>query len=288
MQQQARPITHAPTFTRLGGALGLSLLAHAAFLGTLAWCLRPDPTEAGGVSRKQGRPITVALVRMPVSTQVRPPAHPSARPATPRIAAMAPVQGAGRQDQAASPQPPASPQPLVHTAQPDQAPQVPQTQSPPPAAPPLPPDSPPGARFASLFAPVTSRPLGRGRWHNRTPRTTTAAQHDPALQEAQALMATRQALSERIVQINAQLAQSPLRDQCTLQVDVRRRLHAIQCHQPDDEQRLLALLADLLRPADAQEMMASDTMCLLATPAHVDWAACKAAPQAPAVELSGA
>lgn len=218
-------VLHAMASHRLGLALLASACAHAVFLALL---LRSAP-EGGGmaVSQRKGA-LTVLSLGARRSPAFRPalPEPPQAharttprpsRPTAPRTRAEPPPQPT---------------EPINAKAPPDDAP---------PAAPAAVPAQPqPGSAFTSLFAPILSQPLGRGRW-GAPPRHMPPP--DPMQLRQQAWLALTTDLRQRL----EGLPQAT----CDLQFDADSREGEVRCGSPDDTAQVWALLQGLLRPGSA-------------------------------------
>ena len=289
-----------PPFARLGGALGLSLLAHAGALATLVWALRDE--GAASVSRQKGG-ITVSLRTVPAPAKVQAGRKASLEPPGPtkrneanvpqpvRVASVTaealkrtsltrPVSVEASEnvhpartpapppEQTAAPAPSAQPQVDGGAASSEVSPPAGQ----PPAAPmPAMAASKPGAQFANLFAPLTTRPMGRGRWQT-APRP--AIPLDAQMQREQALQGLRQSLQARMMSMQGVLAQTPLADRCEVRTDLERRLAQVRCVHSADEARLWAMLAGIAT-AGTVPAEAAGPMCLQAQAHQIDWQDCQ-------------
>lgn len=289
----------------MGGALGLSVLAHALLLA--GWLYGQRAHEApSSVGQKRGS-LTVTLLA-PVQPQARPaqaspasdlhtqhrtaraqapttlathhaaPPQPSTRPATARPAPAEPPTPAAPQPAAPTPEAPTAPSPdalapaLAQThADAASAPSAsaPAAAKPPTAAP----AERPGARFANLFAPIISRPLGRGRWN--APQPLVPSQAESAMQREQAIQGTRQALTSRVEALRAQLRATALTGTCQIQVSLERQAAQLDCTDAGDQQRLAGLLQGIVNLQAAAASPAYDA-CLKASATDIQWAPCPA------------
>lgn len=242
----------------MGGALGLSVLAHALLLAGWLYgqCAHEAPSSVG---QKRGN-LTVTLLA-PVQPKARPAqASPPADLHTPPPR-TAPVQTPTTHE-AASLQAAARPATaLAALAEP------PGLVSPAPAAP----AEQPGARFANLFAPIISRPLGRGRWNAPQPLVPSPA--ESAMQREQAIQGTRQALANRVEALRAQLRATTLAGTCQIQVSLERQAAQLDCTDAGDRQRLAALLQGIVNLQTAAAGPAYDA-CLKASATDIQWAPC--------------
>lgn len=266
----------------LGGALCLSVLAHALVLAGYWYHHRHTPAPAS-LSAKQGL-LTVTLM---------PAAHATAHPARP---APAPASRLSHHTLAAhmpTPTPPPPPQrspspaptPALASIEPALQPvaeaPVDLTPPPPPPAPapaPMPATStePAGARFTNLFAPILSEPLGRPRWGRRHTAMTQAIQPAEALQQ-QAALAVRSQLQQGLEAWRAAQLMGQASFDCEAQVDYPRAEGRVQCQDPRDTATLSALLQAVLRPL-AHHDDANATTCLRLTPTQITEQACPSTP----------
>lgn len=290
----------------MGGALGLSVLAHALLLA--GWLYGQRAHEApSSVGQKRGS-LTVTLLA-PVQPKARPaqasppadlhtPPPRTAPVQTPTTHEAASLQAAARPAPAlpapAEPPAPAAPAPVAPTPEPlttatppdalAPAPALALAQtnadaasapaaSPPPAAKPptAAPAEQPGARFANLFAPIISRPLGRGRWNAPQPLVPSPA--ESAMQREQAIQGTRQALASRVEALRAQLRATALAGTCQIQVSLERQAAQLDCTDAGDRQRLAALLQGIVNLQTAAASPAYDA-CLKASATDIQWAPC--------------
>ncbi|MGQ0599385.1 hypothetical protein [Aquabacterium sp.] len=283
----------------MGGALGLSVLAHALLLA--GWLYGQRAHEApSSVGQKRGS-LTVTLLA-PVQPKARPaqasppadlhtPPPRTAPVQTPTTHEAASLQAAARPATAlaalAEPPGPVAPAPAAPT------PEAPTTAPSPGALAPAlaqanadvasaPAASPPraitattaeqpGARFANLFAPIISRPLGRGRWNAPQPLVPSPA--ESAMQREQAIQGTRQALASRVEALRAQLRATALAGTCQIQVSLERQAAQLDCTDAGDRQRLAALLQGIVNLQTAAASPAYDA-CLKASATDIQWAPC--------------
>lgn len=191
----------------LPSALVLSLVAHALVAGVVfkAWHeARPAPS----VGRQKG------ALQVTFRRDAAPPAKAAASPG------RSSTTPAPRKQRARVERPAASPKPAPAPATVATAPAEPA----------------PGARFASLFAPIVHAPLGQGRWTSR--RVNVAAPVPPEQQREQALMALRAALAARFASLADQLRVAQAQIACDLVIDIERRIGQIDCE--DGQQQALA------------------------------------------------
>lgn len=295
--QQARR-TAGSFFASLGGALGLSLLAHAATLTAVLWAMQPAASPA--VARHKGAIMVTLATPTPRSPAIS-PRHVAASASRTGKATMA-----SSRDVAARPAPPATPaptptleeaagQPSSMAVLPDPAP-VPAaphatatdaariTPSPSdtqaarpadtssaqaPGAATSPSTAQPGARFSSLFAPVIARPMGRGRWRASPDRVPPL---DALAQQEQALAGLRQALSARLAQMQASLLNTPLQGRCDIRIDLPGRRASMHCTDVSDEPRLWSMLDRIV--AAGLLGHAAAPVCIHADANRIDWQDC--------------
>lgn len=296
--QQARR-TAGSFFASLGGALGLSLLAHAGALTALLWDMRP--AAAPSAARHKGA-IVVTLATPSVR---RAGAATQASVATASRTDKAPAAPPGRTPRQDAAPPAASPAalPLPAPAIASEAPSgIPTPEAPPgeagTAATSSPVDIPsaqtkdassardatanpspaaqPGARFATLFAPVIARPMGRGRWRAPPERLPPP---DALAQREQALAGLRQALSARLAQMQASLLDTPLQGRCDIRIDPAGRRAHMLCTAASDEPRLWSLLDGLLVAGPVGH--AAEPVCIEARSHRIEWRDCAATAGAP-------
>jgi hypothetical protein len=203
-----------PKRALLPSALVLSLVAHALVAG-FVFKASQGTRPAASVGRQKGAlQVTLRRDATPPAKATTPATERSSTSATPR------KQRARVERPAAAPKPvPAPPVPAPATV----------TAAPPPA-------EQPGARFASLFAPIVHAPMGQGRWTLR--RSNAPAPVPPEQQRDQALMALRAALSARFASLGEQLRAAQAQIACDLVVDIERRIGQIECE--DGQQQALA------------------------------------------------
>lgn len=222
---------------RLGLALLASACAHVILLGL---ALRSVP-EPGGVAVSQRKGaltvLSMGISRMPVSrpSMPRPEPVPTAKTVQHRPPPLpTPVPSP-------LPPPPAEPkEPSNAKAPPSEA----------PAAAPIPVQPQPGSAFTSLFAPILSQPLGRGRW-GAPPRHMPPP--DPMQVRQQAWLALTTDLRQRLEGLPHAT--------CDIQLDADSREGEVQCASPEDTAQVWAVLQGLLRPGSAPPVSAS-ALCL--------------------------
>ena len=103
----------------------------------------------------------------------------------------------------------------------------------------------PGTAFASLFAPVMDRPLGRSTW-NRSATAPQPANIDATAQREQALLELRSKVSGRLRDLADRLAMSGQVLRCSIAVDTAQRLAEVHCDEPGDQAAPWAALQGLL------------------------------------------
>ncbi|MBI2732276.1 MAG: hypothetical protein HYX44_02880 [Aquabacterium sp.] len=261
----------------MGSAVALSTLAHAL---ALAWWLHARHNEAGtfSVSQKRGGlTVTIAPATEPARTK-SPHVEPKAatqKPTKPRVPARHSLPPAPTQAAAPSLPPPEAPSPAPT--------QLPATDTPAPADPqPLMSSRPatttqaeaPGARFANLFAPIVSRPLGRGGWQAR-PTAIEANPATAAMQREQAIQGTRQALAQRMEAMRPWLREAPLQGRCEVRIALAQHAAQLNCTEAADLQRLSPQFASLLSLQPAAASLAADA-CLLIQASEMGWQDCPA------------
>jgi hypothetical protein len=207
----------------LPSALLLSLVAHAVAAGFVYQAWR-DVRPAASVGRQKGA-LQVTLRR---------DAAPPAKTATPsserNTTAPAPRKQRARVERpAAAPKPGPTPAAATVAAVPAAGPA------------PAPAEAKPGARFASLFAPITHAPMGQGRWMSSSQRAVPPAPLPPQQQREEALMALRAALAARFAALAEQLRAAQARVACELVIDIERHIGQINCEEdPSGQQQALA------------------------------------------------
>lgn len=194
----------------LPSALVLSLVAHAVVAGFVfkAW---QETRPAASVGRQKGA-LQVTLRRdaaVPAKAATPPPERSTAAPP--------PRKQRARAERPAAPSKP--------------APATVAEATPPPSH-----TEPPGARFASLFAPIVHAPIGSGRWTSR--RSNPPAAMPPEQQREQALVNLRVALAARFASLADQLRVAQAQIACDLVIDVERHIGQIECE--DGQQQALA------------------------------------------------
>ena len=192
----------------LPSALVLSLVAHAIVGGFVfkAW---QDARPAPSVGRQKGA-LQVTLRRDAT-------ASPKAATPAPERSKTTPPP---RKQRARVERPAAAPKPAPATV----------------AAAARPPAEAPGARFASLFAPIVHAPMGSGRWASKRPHVAT--QVPPEQVREQALATLRASLASRFASLAEQLRIAQAQIACDLVIDIERHIGQIECE--DEQQRSLA------------------------------------------------
>lgn len=221
---------------RLGLALLASACAHAILLGL---ALRSVPESGGTVASQRKGALTVLSMgtrRAPVS-----------RPTRPSPAPVATAKTVPTQPRPVVPLPSPEPLPAVEPVEPISA-KAPPGEAPP--AVPIPPQPQPGSAFTSLFAPILSQPLGRGRW-GAPPRHMPPP--DPMQLRQQAWLALTTDLRQRLEGLPHAT--------CDINLDADSREGEVQCASPEDTAQAWALLQGLLRPGSARPVGAS-ALCL--------------------------
>ncbi len=198
----------------------LSLVAHALAAGfaVKAW---QDARPAASVGRQKGA-LQVTL-RRDAAAPAKATTPPTERNST---------SAAPRKQRARSERPGTQPKPAPRPSpQPAPAPAT--------VAAATPPVEQPGARFASLFAPIVHAPIGQGRWTSR--RSASPAPLPPEQQREHALMALRAALAARFASMAEQLRVAQAQIACDLVIDIERHIGQIDCEDdPTGQQQTLA------------------------------------------------
>ncbi|RZI86731.1 MAG: hypothetical protein EOP38_00070 [Rubrivivax sp.] len=247
---------------QLGIALLLSACAHG---GWLAMALRA-PAERGvaAVGQRKGEFTVVNLVRPQI---VQPASHSAARPRMAANPALPPAKA--RQNpilprilpSAAAlpetkPEPPPSPPTVESSATTTETePASATSPAPPPAAAP----ARPGAQFASLFAPILSRPLGRGRWG--APPAPMPPPPDPAQLRQQATLALTAELMQRLGSFTSEQISQGAAAHCDVKVEMTSREALVNCEQAEDAAQVWAVLHGLFRPATTTPV-GHDRLCV--------------------------
>lgn len=140
----------------------------------------------------------------------------------------------------------------------------------PPSTPPL---ARPGAAFASLFAPIISRPIGTGRWG--APPSPPPEIHPDQMARQQALAARRANVMQRIQGLQMVLMQQPLHEGCDVQLVVATAQGLVQCTQADDAARVAGQLSEFLSQGTPSASTQAD-LCLSLDGNRVTSRACSA------------
>jgi hypothetical protein len=298
----SHPFARPPPFARLGGALGLSLFAHAAAVSALAWVMH----DSGPVSmgrQKGGMAVTLVTARVKDVEAARAASVDAAkvRPVYP----TAPLPAAGHRPyrQTTSPSPSPTPSPIpdalasltpaplpanpsadmtekrAEASTPDIARTEPKSETSAPSDPASPaplksptPEARPGAAFATLFAPIVSRPIGRGRWRPAPTQPIQPTQMSADMQREQALQAMQQSLNARVGSMQRVLPGAPLIGHCEVRVDLERRLAQLSCTKAEDEPRLIAMLSGLATASKVSD--GAKLVCLQADVQQIGWQDC--------------
>lgn len=205
-------IAAMPTPT-VGAASLLSVLAHVAALSLILWHTTRE-ADTASVGQRKGA-ISFRLAQLSQPRIVAPPAPPLTPPST-RAAIHHTPEPALPHEVAIAPEP--SPQDPPASAE------VPPPQTTP--------ESNPGATFANLFAPLINRPMGRGHWGSPPPRPEPL--NDPTIQLQTQALQTRQALQERVQQLQAHLQDTPVQGSCQVTLDLTKRWAHVQCPRDSD------------------------------------------------------
>lgn len=231
-------------------AQGLAWLVSAAVHGMILGALvtRRPPDMPASLGQRVGA-LTVRFENQPrltAQTTTAQTSQPKAAVTTKRTAHAAPVAQAA---------PPTTP-PLMAAI------------SPPPAPVPAPT---PGATFANLFAPIISRPMGRGRWGAAPPPAMPPP--DPSIQREQATAARRAQLMQSVERLRALMTQTPLRDACDVRVSLSQSLGSISCSDEEDLSLMRTSLNDFLtQQAQGQELAEA---CLHLHARDITWVPCQ-------------
>ncbi|MGC4060415.1 MAG: hypothetical protein QM749_06015 [Aquabacterium sp.] len=286
MPQPTRPA--GPALSSFGWALSLSVCIHGALLG--AWLhARSDAGGPVDVGHKRGNLIvqlrswTPARAAAPHAAHAPQAAQASARPAKASVAPPGPLMPKPAQRDAhvaqvlsnapatAPANEPAAPTPTPQPQQAQPSPEAPAATEATPAQPPSPPAAQPGARFANLFAPIISRPLGRGHWSAQPVSMPMQAQ--AAMQREQAIQGLRQTLQLRTDALRAALQTQPMAGRCEVRIALERQTARLQCDQDADQQRLMAMLGDAVRIQPDMAQGPSDN-CLSVSERALQWQDC--------------
>lgn len=206
-------------------AWSASVGLHLALVSAVLWSLQSGPMPASW-----GRRVGALMVRL-----VTLPAHPQPAPAPQtRVAPPSP-----------HPHTPSIHAPTVKPASVEpHKPSVPtQTPMPTPAPAPTPAAS-QGATFANLFAPIISRPMGRGHW-GAMPHQPVAPMPDQ-MQQQQMAMAKRGQLVQQIQALQQSLWQEPLAGRCDIRLALLPSQGLVNCAEPEDTQRVAGMLGGFL------------------------------------------
>lgn len=144
----------------------------------------------------------------------------------------------------------------------------------PPPASPTPPAANPGARFASLFAPLVSQPMGHGKWHSNTPSFRPPQEVQAAMQREQAIAGLRQAVQRQSEHWQALLGARALAGRCDIRLSLERQGMQLRCTSDEDFARLAGSLQGVLNIHPDLAPQASDS-CLLAQGHDLAWVACE-------------
>lgn len=256
----------------------LSALAHGL---ALAWWLHAHQHEdnAPSIGQKRGS-LTVTIAPVPrVPRPQAPPVVPPRRHTplpTPRVLATRtevahPTRTVAQA--ALPPDPPSLPASsgLLEDTSPAPAPAEPRPAIAPQAPAASQPDA-PGARFANLFAPIISRPLGRGRWQTR-PSAPAFDERDAAMQREQAIQGTRQALYQRVEALRQSLHQAPLVGRCAIRISLTQQAAQLDCTEQVDLQRLSPQFGTVLSLQARGTPVQADS-CLVVQQFELRWQAC--------------
>jgi hypothetical protein len=260
MHQPTR--TAGPALPSFGWALSLSVCIHGALLA--AW-LHARLAEDGAISIGQKRgALTVQLRTMTSAPPRHAPRDDKVAQATMPIPQVRP--------RPALPAPPTLPEPKPARRDPQVAQSAPSISpaEPPPAQPSLAAEQ-PGARFANLFAPIVSRPLGHGRWSAQPMNMPVQAQ--AAMQREQAIQGLRRAIQMRTEALRAELQAQPLSGHCEMRLALERQTARVQCDQEADQQRLMARLGDVVHIQPDMAQGPSDS-CLALSERALQWQDC--------------
>lgn len=230
----------------------LSVLAHALVAaGVYNWYRHAGPPPS--VGRQRGG-LTVQLAIQP-KAQLR--SHAPQHPQTPVSHALA---GTDVRPQGATPQAQA-PLPAMEAASTadarhQDAPLATQTAPSTVAEAPAPAASQAGATFASMFAPVISRPIGRGRWMASVAPAPMPL--GPDVQRLQAMDNIRRQLLDRITPLGQQLQNEGLTGACKLRIALAQQTAQLSCTQEADQARIWPALQGLVRaePPDSHSSQA--------------------------------
>lgn len=243
----------------------LSLLAHAAVLAILM-----SQTEHRDWPSSIGRKVGSALI-------VRLKTHTASVESSSVAQAMRPTPASALAHPSSDTTRPAEKAPKVSPAPPNS--QIDSTDSPsapmdqPAVAVPMTPpaSSPPGASFANLFAPIISRPMGRGRW--TAPPSQVQPPVEPDLQRQHATQARRDQLMQTIQWLQKQLDLTPLAGGCLIQVTLQQSSGEVRCADPEDQDRIRSATSSLLLTG-LQPNVPSE-VCLQLQQHTINWIDCQ-------------
>lgn len=264
MRQPSHPTHHG---ARPPGLAWLaSLVAHTTVVLAVVWASQPR-TEPPSLGRRLG----ALMVRIESLAHTQAPTRPEPSVRT----AIRPDPTAGHV--APESPPPAVPQeapPAQPTEVTSESPTEARTTPPPAVTPPQ--QTPPGTTWTGLFAPLISKPLGRGRWGGMAP-PPPPTQQDPALQQAQALQARRAALMQRLQTLGTLLAQTPLQGECQVELALASPHGQVSCPSANDANLVRSVLNDFLPSAQepATPPPPTESICLHLIQARLDWVACQ-------------
>lgn len=269
MQQPQR--TAGSALPGMGGALSLSLLAHALVLAS--YCHLHRNAQAPASVRVRPGHLTVTL--MPAA---RPGSlAPASSQAPMRRQALAAHTPSPPPQRPTAPAPPPALPRIDPTPRPEaEAPVAPSPPAPVPVPVPATSTEQAGARFTNLFAPILSEPLGRPRWGRRHTAMTQPIQPAEALQQ-QAALAMRSQLQQGLEAWRSAQLMGQASFDCEAQVNYPHAEGRVQCQDPRDTATLSALLQAVLRPL-AHHDDANATTCLHLTPTQITEQACPSTP----------
>lgn len=261
----------------MGGALALSVLAHALVAaGVYNWYRHAGPPPS--VGRQRGG-LTVQLAIQP---KAQLPSHAPQHPQTPVSHAPA---GTDVRPQAPAPlRAIAAPPPTMEAASTadarhQDAPLATQTAPSAVAATPAPAASQAGATFASMFAPVISRPIGRGRWMASVAPAPTPL--GPDVQRLQAMDNVRRQLLDRITPLSQQLQNEGLAGACKLRIALAQQTAQLSCTQEADQARIWPALQGLVRAEPPDSHSSQADLCWQLEGRQITSTSCDASTPAP-------
>lgn len=251
----------------------LSVLAHALVAaGIYNWYRHAGPApsmgrQRGGLTvqlatppKAQQTPVREALAR----TEVRPQGL-APRAQVPPAAVTAPTPAMAAASTAAtrhqdSPLATQDPTPAV-------------AETPAPAA------SQAGATLASMFAPVISRPIGRGRWMSSVAPAPMPL--GPDVQRLQAMDNIRRQLLDRITPLGQQLQNQALAGACKLRIALMQQTAQLSCTQDADQARIWPALQGLVRAEPPDSHSSQADLCWQLEGSQITSAPCDATASAP-------